>query len=284
MFGRKGGEFNEGRRSLLKKAGVTAVGGAASVLVLENTTSINVWPDGFNPFKGKTKEQTIDVFRRGISKVAKLVTAEVNDIVTAQIEVDAPFLDGIFDRKSTIICPTKLFVGCDLSAFSAPTDNTRPDVFGVAETTTTLAPVPQLGGIPALQMSDDYSSLTIRVPHAVIPPVEEVLPDIDRLRIINGQGGFRDKFQNLVGIQKIKAQQLIKKAQKDAWEAAKNDPQVIIDAEGRAKEILEGMFSPFFSNGVNVEFVNPYLGPTIDQVNPAYSRQSQASRAQGAGK
>ncbi|HVF69812.1 MAG TPA: hypothetical protein VNA13_04600 [Xanthomonadales bacterium] len=263
-------EHGAGRRRFLTGGlKLAAVAGVGTVAAEKFVPGVDLFPTVRNPFKFETKERSVEVVMTGLHDVAKLVPIEVTHNIVAQIEKDAPFLDSIFDKKATIICPTKLWVTCDLSAF-APLENETPTttIPGV-ETTTTLPSVPMIGGRPAIDISDDGTWVLVRVPNPVIPPQEDVIPDLEQMIIINGQGGLGDKIQNLLGIHKISEKALIQKAQKDAWEDAMGKPEILVRAKENTREVIGVMLGRSFPNGVTIEFVDPAAKPEIPQVTEA---------------
>lgn len=252
------------RRSALGTLGRLSLGAAAGAVAVERFTDVDLIPE-IPFFKFKTKEEVIEAVRTGLHRAAKYVPVEVTHDIEAKIEKDAPFFDGVFDKESRIKCKTKMWVTCDLSPFLPPEKPTPTPLSPVMETTTTLPHVPMIGGRPAIEVSDDATQVLVRLAHPVIPPKGDIVPDIENLVITHGKGGAGDRLQNLFGIHKISEKDLIKLAQKYAWELAIKDPEIIPSAEQETRELIEWLFGWGFPGGVRVEFVDPNAPPPRDQ-------------------
>jgi hypothetical protein len=252
------------RRKFLRKAGATAgkvgVGVAVGAMVVEHFTDFNVIPD---IFKGETREQVTERVRRGILDVAELITLKIDDTYKIVVEKDAPILDSIFDKKATGEIPTRVLLSADLKIF-----DTAPEINDVnsksnnpqESTPATLPPIPFVGGMPAIEVSEDRSSVIVRLPHLTVPDYKEVILDLENAKIVNGQGGVGDRLQHVFNIHKIDPTKFYLRAQKEAVESVKREPDLLLRAEGNAKRLLESMLRFGFQHA-SVEFVDRVQGP-----------------------
>lgn len=225
-------------------------------------------PHPENPFAREKREKTLKVVTTGIQEMAEFVPLKETNLAVVQVLKGARHFGFLFDSRATMTVSTTAKVTSDFSVFFPPTPESYTDATNQVSNALSQPGVPEVGmvgGVPALEISEDLNTVTITLPHPELPHVGDILPDFSSVKIDRGQGGLEDRIENFTGTSSIRDTELYIAAQKATLEKLKSDPTLILRAQVRIEKMLRTFLSLKFEN-VHINFVNPTVGPEMPLV------------------
>jgi hypothetical protein len=206
------------RRSLTRLIGLAA---AAIVAVLVLLALI---PD-LNPFGTETKDRSQPVLLKSLERLSEYRAASANLQVVVDIEQDAKLLPGfIKGSKTLLVAAGNVDASVDFGALKGSN----------------------------IRVNEDRTEATITLPGATL---SDARIDLERTRVFDTDRGLLDRVGEAFGDGGADDErQLLRLAQRKLADAARADPNILVQAERNTRAMLEGMLRGLGFERVTVRF------------------------------